>query len=258
MIPASILHLPWWKTDKIAALYAGSSEFVIDKVILDPGHGGKDFGALGKSSFKEKDLVLDVSLQIKTELERRGITTLLTRDRDYFVTLAERAEMVNATDADLFISIHANAHWDGRAEGFEVYYLSDTVDDSARAIEMIENAVMKYEDKCPFSDTSHVDPTLWDIMLTENRRVSRELATSVDRVIKKEKMSTSRGVKHARFYVLKWVHKPSILVELGFITNHKEQRKLQRSSYKRRLVNAIVQGVLDYKRQYERSKGFTI
>ncbi len=261
MVPTSILQLPWWqeKVKPQALMPAeGRSTFIIDKIIIDPGHGGKDCGAISRSGFMEKHLVLDVSRQIKRKLEQRGITVLLTRDRDYFVSLADRAKMVNSSDADIFISVHANAHRDVRANGFEVFYLSNAVDDNTRAVEIMENSVIKFEDCDNFPHKMNGDPTLWDIVLTENRRESCELAQNVNSAVKCKRLLANRGVKSARFYVLKWVNKPSILVELGFITNSKEQRKLKNSSYKAQLVDAIVQGILNYKREYEKTRGFTI
>ena len=261
MVPISILQLPWWqdtiKSQPVTPV-KGSNVFIIDKIIIDPGHGGKDCGAISRDGFMEKHLVLDVSRQIKERLKRKGITVLLTRDRDYFVSLTDRAKMVNTSDADLFISIHANAHHDVRANGFEVFYLSNNVDDATRAIEIMENSVIRFEDCNHFPHKMNGDPTLWDIVLTENRRESCELARCVNEGVKDQKLLSNRGVKSARFYVLKWVNKPSILIELGFITNYKEQRNLKRSSYKEQLVDAIVEGILNYKKQYEKTKGFTL
>ena len=262
MVPTSILQLSWWQDKGIAIQRTlpikKSDTFVIDKIIIDPGHGGKDSGANGSNGFTEKELVLDVSLKIKKKLERQGITVLLTRDRDYFVSLSNRAKMANDSDADLFISIHANGHHDKRANGFEIFYLSNNVDDNSRAIEMMENSVIRFEDCDNFPEKMNGDPTLWDMVLTENRRESCALAQCVNDVVKGEKLLSNRGVKSARFYVLKWVNKPSVLVELGFITNYQEQRKLNRPFYKEKLVKAIVKGILHYKKQYEKTRGFTV
>ena len=120
--------------------------YVIKKIVIDPGHGGKDPGAMGKLSLREKDITLDIAKRLKRYLEEANIEVSLTRSDDSFISLWRRADMANKKDADLFVSIHANAAHSSQAKGFEVFYLSEAVDDNARAVAAAENAFLKYED----------------------------------------------------------------------------------------------------------------
>jgi N-acetylmuramoyl-L-alanine amidase len=258
VVPKSILDLPWWGpvekpkpkivqppvTEKI-------KKYVIDTIILDPGHGGKDRGAFGNNGTKEKDLTLLFCQKLKKELERRGITVLLTRNRDFFVSLADRAKMANNSEADLFLSIHANAHPSSRAHGFEMFYLSNSVNDRSRVRDMIENKSCKADDLSVIPDKYKSDPTLWDIVLTENRREAIKLAKFIDKSVKNKDIAKNRGVKGARYYVLKWVDKPAVLIELGFLTNHNEEKRLNDAVYLDKFVQSIVLGIVEYRNEYE-------
>ena len=112
---------------------------------MDPGHGGKDSGAVGQVGILEKDIVLEVAKELRWLLKARGFEVVMTRESDHFVTLGKRAHMANQEDADLFISLHANAAKNPDAHGVEVFYLSDEMDDYARAVAAAENAVLDLE-----------------------------------------------------------------------------------------------------------------
>ena len=230
----------------------------IRRVVIDPGHGGKDPGAIGRGGLKEKDLVLDVSLKLARALEGKGINVILTRTKDVFFPLWKRCEIANDEGADLFISVHANASRKRKAHGFEVYYLSEAIDDNARALEAAENAVLRFENSQNEYHSRDVKTTLWDIFHTENRVESIELAQSICKRVKKNfSFIKDRGVKSARFHVLKGTRMPAILVEIGFLSNYREEAKLRREFYKQAMARAIADGILDYKRIYDRTNGFT-
>ncbi len=239
-----------WKT---------SSKYRISKIVIDPGHGGKDPGAVGRYGLMEKDVVLDISKRLKRKLEARGIKVLLTRNTDRFISLGRRPAIANKNEADFFISIHANASRYRKAKGFEVYYLSDAVDDSARALAAAENASLKFEDKS-FDNTNNsrnLDATLWDIIYTENRAESIELAKYLCKEAKRKLWVRDRGVKGARFFVLKGARMPAVLVEVGFISNTKEESKLKDPKYRQRIAESLKRGILAYKKEYEATDGFT-
>ena len=226
-------------------------EITIKKIVIDPGHGGKDVGAKGRSyGLREKNVVLDISKKLKEELSKLGnFEITLTRQRDNFVSLWKRSDIANKIKADLFISIHANASRSRRPKGFEVYYLSDATDDSARARAASENEAMKFE--------NNNSPTLWDMKLAENRIESKELAKIICKTAGRTLHVRDRGTKSARFYVLKGTLMPAVLVEVGFISNKEEEWKLRTSGYRRKVAKSIAKGILAYKDEYERTKSFT-
>lgn len=233
-----------------------SPYYTIDTIVLDPGHGGKDPGAIGRYGIKEKSVVLDLAKRLKKILEKKNLRVILTRDSDRFISLRKRTEFANNNNADLFISIHANASRYSRASGFEVYYLSDSVDDATRALEIIENKTANSEvDTMPNRD--YLSATLWDLKLTENRRVSKELAYYICNVASDALDMKNRGVKGARFYVLKNTRMPAVLIEVGFLTNRRELSKLKKGYFREMVARAIAKSILEYKREYERTNGFS-
>lgn len=233
--------------------------YSISRIVLDAGHGGKDPGAIGQYGLREKDVTLDIVKRLKKHLVSCGIKTVLTRSDDRFISLWKRADIANREKANFFISIHANAARSKSAKGFEVYYLSEAVDDNARAVAASENAALKYEDSS-FGNkkpSSTLEATLRDIEYTENRVESIELAKHIVDSAHSRLRTKNRGVKAARFYVLKGAKMPSVLVEVGFISNRQEAKKLKDKSYRERVAKAIASGIINYKNEYEAAEGFT-
>ncbi len=233
--------------------------YTIGKIVIDPGHGGKDPGAIGRFSLREKDITLDIAKRLKRHLEQARIDVSLTRSDDSFVSLWRRADIANKKGADFFISIHANAAHSRQAKGFEVFYLSEAVDDNARAIAAAENAFLKYEDSSfgYAKPSNSLEATLWDICYSENRRESIELAKCITRAAYEQLKAKDRGQKGARFYVLKGAKMPSVLIEVGFISNKQEAAKLKDSFYREKVARAIASGIIYYKNEYETEDGFT-
>ncbi len=214
-------------------------------IVLDPGHGGKDSGAVGKGGLKEKRVTLDIALRLRDVLEQDGYKVVMTRNDDRFISLPRRAQIANEADADMFVSIHANASRQRSSSGFEVFYLSDATDDHARALEAAENDSLPLEtEEAVSSDTEVI---VWDLLNTAFRAESRELAGSVCRGLKAVRVpSEDRGVKSARFAVLKGSRMPAILVEVGFVTNPSESGWLNLPDYRQRLADGIKQGIGGY------------
>ena len=235
------------------------SAYRIRKIVIDPGHGGKDPGAIGRSALREKDITLDIAKRLRRHLEDRGIDVYLTRSDDRFISLWRRADIANKRSADFFVSIHANTARSRRVKGFEVFYLSEAVDDNARAIAAAENAFLKYEDSSfgYAKPSNSLEATLWDMRYSENRRESIELAKYITRAACKQLKAKDRGEKGARFYVLKGAEMPSVLIEVGFISNRQEAEKLKDSFYREKIAEAITSGIIDYKIEYETEDGFT-
>ncbi len=232
---------------------------LVKTIIIDPGHGGKDPGAIGRSGLKEKEVTLDIAQRLTKELEDRGINAALTRNSDKFVSLWKRSQIANNGQASFFISIHANASRAKGAQGLEVYYLSDATDDTARALEAAENASLKLEQSSSNENKSSTDleATLWDMLYSENRIESKEMASSICQAIGPKICFVNRGVKSARFYVLKGTKMPAVLVEVGFISNREEEERLGSSYYRQEIAEAISEGILSYVQEYEQTAGFS-
>lgn len=233
--------------------------YIIKKIVIDPGHGGKDPGAIGRyCGLREKDIVLDVSKKLKDQLKKiDDFEITLTRNEDNFISLWKRSAIANNLKADLFISIHANASRSRTPKGFEAYYLSNATDDSARAIAAAENEAIAFENNSASEKPDYLNATVWEMTLDENRTESEELARFICKTAGKTLGAKNRGVKSARFYVLKGTHMPAVLIEIGFISNREEEYKLRDSSYRRKIAEAIAEGILAYKNEYERTEGFT-
>ena len=235
----------------------GSPEAAVLTIVLDPGHGGHDTGAIGPSGLMEKDVVLDLALRLRRLLvERLGARVLMTRTEDVFIPLPERTAIANRAKVDFFVSIHANAAVKRNAVGFETYYFTREPSDSdARASAQRENLVIESDGVRGSDQESLLRITLADMAVTRDMRESGELAefvlTSLDKLLRVE----NRGVKSGPFYVLATAAMPAILVESAFITNPREERKLQRTDYRQRVAEALYEGIAKYKIRYERRVG---
>ena len=226
----------------------------IDLVVIDAGHGGKDPGAVGKRSY-EKNLTLNISQKVARALAERGVNVLLTRNTDEFVELRKRAQLANDNKADLFISIHCNASRYSNRRGTEVFILSTSKVTDERVQEAIatENSVVsKYEGASALSHYDGLDFVLKDMTLSEHLLASNDLAHCVQEEMVKETGFNDRGVKQGPFYVLKGAFMPAILIELGFISNATQEKQLNSATYQTKFINAIVNGVIKFKREYEK------
>ncbi|MDI6785477.1 MAG: N-acetylmuramoyl-L-alanine amidase [bacterium] len=239
-------------------------KYRIKTIVIDPGHGGKDPGAIGPTGVKEKDITLDIAKRLKKLIETKtDIRVILTRYFDEFVTLKKRSDIANMNKADLFISIHVNASFSRIAGGFETYYLSaQASDDMARAVSVLENGVIELEKDKGEKDYDYTELILADMAQNQFIEESIELAGILQRIvfmrlrIRRLKIK-SRGIKSAFFYVLKGVTMPSILIEVAFISNPKEERKIKQDYFKSITSKCICDAILEYKKRYEDSLGFT-
>ncbi len=213
-------------------------------VVIDPGHGGADFGARGDAGVLEKHVVLAVSRRIGRRLTARGFTVVFTREGDEFVSLPERTEIANRARGDLFLSIHANSAASAEVEGPETYFLSvEASDAEAMRVAMIENEVFRQEGTSP-DDSLIVGEILGDLIRTEHLRVSSDLAAAIQRSL--SALGVNRGVKQAPFVVLVGVNMPAALIELGFLTHPKEEQRLGRRGYQSAMADAIAVAVATY------------
>ena len=240
--------------------YHAAQHHTIKTIVLDPGHGGKDPGAVGRYyKTKEKTITLDIVKRLKKLLTARGIKVYLTRNNDKFIPLWKRAQTAHNRAADLFISIHANSARSRRARGFEVFCLSEATNDSARALEAAENSAIKFEPNSIDRYNKNTKATVCDLTFTENRIVSRELSKELIKYVRKKIYVKDRGVKSAQFHVLKNINTsmPAALVEVGFLSNKKEEGQLKTSSHRKKIAEGLAKGILSYKNRYEKTDGFS-
>jgi N-acetylmuramoyl-L-alanine amidase len=226
-------------------------------IVIDPGHGGHDAGAVGPGGLQEKELSLDIARRVAALLqEELGVRVVLTRGRDQFVELRERTALANRERADLFLSIHVNAAPDGTATGTETYFLSnEATDGAARRAAEYENRLIAADTGARGGSPDVLRSILWDLAQSdfqqESSRVAEALQNNLDRALRRP----SRGVKQAPFYVLGGAAMPAVLVEIGFISNPQEEQRLWDDGYRDRIARALVAGVTAYKRSYDQRVG---
>ncbi|MCE5205544.1 MAG: N-acetylmuramoyl-L-alanine amidase [Porphyromonadaceae bacterium] len=229
-------------------------------VVIDPGHGGKDPGALGSVS-KEKDIVLSVGQQLGRLIEQNhpDVKVMYTRNSDRFVELNQRAEIANKGHADLFISIHCNA-LDRRhtsPQGVETFVLGLHRSKDNLDVAKAENAVIMYEDDYSvkyegFNPNEPESYIIFEFMANEFLSQSVYLATLVQNQLVKNSKRVNRSVRQAGFLVLREVGMPSVLIELGYISNRTDEKYLRSASGQFSLASSIYQGFKEYKREYDK------
>jgi N-acetylmuramoyl-L-alanine amidase len=219
-------------------------------VALDPGHGGEDPGAVGPGGLREKDVVLGIALQLRDRLDAvPGMRVMLTRDADFFVPLRERVAKARRVQADLFVSIHADAAYRPEARGASVYALSTdgATSTMARWMASRENAAdLVGGAGTPVVRDAQVLRAMLDMSTTAQIKDSLHLGREVLEHIGRVGHLHKRSVEQAGFAVLKAPDIPSILVETAFISNPEEEEKLRDADYQRRIVDALAAGIRRY------------
>lgn len=217
-------------------------------IMIDAGHGGKDPGAVA-NGLREKDINLRMARILGRELQQQGFQVHYTRSNDTFIPLEERTAMANARNADLFISVHCNAHKDKNVSGLEVYYLNLATDAQAVRVAARENGVSAKK----ISDMQFI---LSDLMLNSKINESRQMASLVEqetlRAMRPRYPLASHGSKGAFFYVLTGARMPSILVEMGYLTHAAEAAKINTDAYLTSMARGLTAGVVAYKKKLER------
>jgi N-acetylmuramoyl-L-alanine amidase len=218
----------------------------VRRIVVDPGHGGKDFGAPGFiPGVHEKDLVLEIAKRVARRIrDDLGLEAVLTRRDDRYLTLEERTAFANTHRADLFVSVHTNASRDPRAYGTETYFLNLATDDESIRVAAMENATSTKN----ISDLhSILNDLLKNAKINESSRLAGYVQGSLIRTLSaKYDQVKDKGVKQAPFYVLLGARMPSILVETGFISNQQECRRLSSAAYQEHLAESIVRGLQTY------------
>jgi len=211
-------------------------------IVIDPGHGGKDPGARGQRGTEEKDITLKVAMKLRDLLSKQpGVRVLMTRERDQFVELEDRARFANGQEADLFVSIHVNSHPQRSVKGIEIYHFGEAKDQRALEVAARENGT-------PLNSTGvGWEYLVADLLTAKKIEASLELAWSA-----KEAMVTNlnghyalvdHGVKTAPFYVLRFTSMPSILAEIAYISNSAEEDLLRTGLFTTRVAESLMEGI---------------
>jgi len=219
-------------------------------VVIDPGHGGSEAGAIGEATgITEKDLALAIARRLRNLiLERLGIDVRLTRQDDRDMTLEERTALANNLQADVFISIHANAYRGRGVRGAETFFLSATAtDDEARRLAALENDAAGVQEAS--RGDSELQMLLWDMAQTSHLRESSVLAETIQARLNELAGTGDRGIKQAPFRVLKGATMPAVLVEVGFLSNPDEERRLADPRYQERVAEALYRSVDEYRQR---------
>ena len=237
----------------------------IDVIVIDPGHGGSDYGAIGPGGTREKTVVLEIARELAKLIRKdKQFRVVMTRDRDRYISLDQRAKIANDAGADLFISIHANASVKKKARGWNVFFLAPAKNDSARSVAQFENSFFLKERSAleahrgdsasPQDEYGLENPILSilnEMIMTEFQAESYDLAMILAREFRKSLKIPSRGVDQAGFFVLNKVFTPSVLIEAGFISNKKEEKTLKSSKYHKRVAKAVYNAIKKFKAKYE-------
>ena len=232
--------------------YAQNTKF---KVVLDAGHGGKDYGATYHGNV-EKNIALKTVLKVGEILEKDpNVSVVYTRNKDVFVELDDRANIANKSKANIFVSMHCNANANTSAAGNETYVMGITRNASNLEVAKKENSVVTLEDNYEvkyegFDPNSPESVIGISILQEEYRELSVELAAKVQQAFTKKTTFRNRGVKEAGFLVLRKITMPRVLIEMGFVSNKEEGAFLNSESGQNKLAEAIAHSILEYKKEY--------
>jgi N-acetylmuramoyl-L-alanine amidase len=226
------------------------AERQVRRVVIDPGHGGKDPGATGRGRLHEKNLVLKISREVRKRLEREGMEVLLTRDRDEFLPLEERTARASRWKADLFVSVHANASRNRKTHGVETYLLDTRYDRQTARVAARENGTT-------IAQLNDLQIILASLRLGYSERYAARLAANVHgSLVKSLRHQHSRtndlGVKRGPFLVLFMADMPAVLVEVGFLSNRAEAKRLQGDAFTRSAAAGIARGIVAYRDEHAR------
>jgi N-acetylmuramoyl-L-alanine amidase len=225
------------------------------RVIIDPGHGGKDEGATGKNGVLEKEIVLDVSRRLGRLLEAKHLDVILTRNADRFVPLEVRTARANDARGDLFVSIHANAASSQRVRGIETFFVSLEASDAAsRQVADRENEAFGRGGPA----APQFDPflaLLGDMISTDHLAESNVFAKLAQAELANVDKISSRGVKQAPFVVLMGVQMPAALIEIGFLSNDRDAASLGSSAHRKQIAKALARAVVAFGKRYDARRG---
>jgi len=215
------------------------------RVMIDPGHGGKDPGAIAYK-IKEKEIVLDISRRLERLLKDEGCEVRMTRGGDQFISLEQRTEIAAQWKADFFISVHANSSESKQVKGFEVWAPRVLTYEDFREDQRRKNHQIAFNQLNMKKHDRALEKTVEDLFYRHKREQSLKMAAVVSRQCSREAALNNRGVKQSGFFVLRNTLIPSILVEVGFVSNNREAEKLQTGAYRQQIAEMLAVGIRDY------------
>lgn len=218
----------------------------VREILLDAGHGGKDPGALSRRGVKEKNIVLDIATRVKSTLEQHGCKVRMTRQSDVFLTLQERTQLASHGKTDLFVSIHANSNPSRAVQGLEVYYAPDLSEEDKKEDPRQENMKLMVKNLDMKKMDSTLEKILADMLYTQKQNRSSALAKQLSMGVSSYTKVKNRGIREARFFVLRNTLIPAVLIETGYLTNSKEERLLITKAYRQKLAHGIARSILNY------------
>jgi N-acetylmuramoyl-L-alanine amidase len=220
----------------------------VETVVIDPGHGGKDYGKIGPRGLLEKDVNLMLAEAMRERIDDElGLKVVLTREDDRLLALTRRTEIANESGGDLFISVHCNSWFSERAGGFEAYFLSPARSESERALARYENAAGETAPNTPNGD---IDFIIWDLVQNEFINESSTFAEFLQKEMSERLQIRNRGVKQANFVVLQGAKMPAILIETAFLSNPAEERLLADPEFHRRVAEGVVEAIRSMQKRY--------
>ncbi|NOZ07545.1 MAG: N-acetylmuramoyl-L-alanine amidase [FCB group bacterium] len=230
------------------------NKWMLDTIVIDAGHGGKDPGAIGVCNLQEKTVALDIAKKLGRLIEKNmGTKVVYTREEDRFIPLWKRTRIANESGGKLFISIHANTSAkSSRARGFETYLLRPGKTQDAIDVAKLENSVIALEDdpqdQARYSDENIILATMAQSAFMKE---SEFLAAEIQKQLNKKLSSKNRGVKQAGFHVLVGASMPNVLIEVGFLSNKRDCRELGKASSRNKIAQAIYSAIVIFKDKYE-------
>jgi N-acetylmuramoyl-L-alanine amidase len=248
-----------WTSDKIPGAEVAPSEqtktrWLIDTIVIDPGHGGRDPGAIGPTSVKEKKVTLEIGLRLRDLLRKTlpGTKIVMTRESDVYVGLKDRTKFANTSGGKLFMSIHTNANRSRSVRGFSTYLLGVGKAQQAVEVAQMENSVVRYEDAPEaYEEFQDFDYIINAIALNSYLKESTQLATLINDSLKRGIKLQDQGVHQQGLWVLIGASMPSVLVETCFISNPHEERLLKTNAFQQKVAEALCASVIQFKEKSE-------
>ena len=239
--------------DLLKTLESEKQKWLIDTIVIDPGHGGHDPGAIGPSKLYEKHVTLAIGLKLRDLFkDRSDIKVVMTRDDDRFIPLKDRTKLANQAQGKLFLSIHANSNRNSRVNGVTTYFLGQAKTEEALEVSRRENAVINYEkDTSLYSEFQNESFILLTLAQNAYQQESQDLAALVQAEVSKRISIRNRGVKQAGYYVLIGASMPNILVETAFISNRREEKLLKSGKFQQDIAEGIFASVMRFKELFE-------
>jgi N-acetylmuramoyl-L-alanine amidase len=239
--------------DFLSRLQADKQKWKIDRIVIDPGHGGRDSGTVGKRGTKEKTIVLAIAKKLRKLIKKNmDVDVFMTREKDEYISLKKRTRFANKKEAKLFISIHVNSNPSSRIRGVSTYFLGPHKTQESLEVARMENSVIKYDpDLAAYEELTQENIILATMAQNSYNKESQDFAAMLQSRLKKQTGLKDRGIKQAGFYVLWGASMPNVLIETAFMSNSQEEQLLKSSSFQDKVAQGIFESIKAFKQKYE-------